>query len=59
MVQSVDCLTLDFCSGRDLTVGEFQPRIGLCADKEGPAWGSLSLPLSAPPPRVLSLGLSK
>ena len=46
--------TLDFSSGHDLTVREFESRVGLCADSSEPAWGSfpLSLPLS------LSLSLS-
>ena len=46
MAQSVKCLILDFGSGHDLTVHEFEPRIRLCADSAEPAWDSLSLPLS-------------
>ena len=32
MAQSVERLTLDFDSGHDLRVPEFEPLIGLCAD---------------------------
>ena len=60
----------DFCSGHDLTVREFEPRVGLCADSSEPGacFGfcalclsvSLSLSLSAPPPtHTLSLSVSK
>ena len=48
MAQSVKRQTLGFGSGRDLTVREFRPRVGLCADSLEPGW-DLSLPLSAPP----------
>ena len=48
MAQSVKRLTLDLGSGHNLTVGEVEPRIGLCTDREEPAWDSLSLSLSAP-----------
>ena len=47
VAQSVKCLTLDLGSGHNLTVGEVEPRVGLCTDSEEPAWDSLSL--SAPP----------
>ena len=57
MVQSVNCRILDLGSGHDLTAGEFKPRAGLCADSMGPAWDSLSLPLSAPPLLMFSLSL--
>lgn len=41
---------IDFGSGHDLTVHEFKPHMGLCADSVEPAWDSISLPsLSAPP----------
>ena len=44
---------LDFGSGHDLTVGGFEPRVGLQAGSTDPAWNSLSpslsLSLSAPP----------
>ena len=46
--------TLGFCSGHDLTVPEFEPRMGLCTDSLEPAWDSLSLPLSLPFPLHLS-----
>ena len=35
--------TLDFGSGHDLTVCEFEPHIGLSADGTESAWDSLSL----------------
>ena len=59
MAQLVNRLTLDFSSGHDLTVGEFEPRI--CSDSMEIAWDtlspflSLSLSLSAP----LLLSISK
>ena len=46
--QSVECPTLDFSSGQDLTVPRFEPCIRLCADSTEPAWDSplsLLLPL--------------
>ena len=49
--------TLDFGSGPDLTVREFQPRVWLCADSVEPAWDSLSLSLCPSPARALSLSL--
>ena len=47
VAQPVECLS----SGHNLTVGEFKPHVGLCADSAEPAWDSLppSLSLSAPP----------
>ena len=51
MPQSVKCLTLDFGSGRDLTVHEFEAH---ATDSAEPA-GILSLPLTALPPLVLIL----
>ena len=45
MAQWVKHLTLDFGSGHDLTVYEFESHVGLCADGAEPAW-ILSLPLS-------------
>ena len=50
MAQSVKCPTLDMGSGRDLAVGEMEPRVGLCADSVDPAWDFLTL--------VLALSLS-
>ena len=55
MAQSVKHLTLDFGSGRDLTVCELEPHIGLWADIMEPAWDSVSLSLSAP--SLLSLSI--
>ena len=46
-------LTVDSSSGHDLTVCEFEPRIGLCADSAEPAWDS---PCASP---LLALFLSK
>ena len=37
VAQSVKCLTLDFGSGRDLAVREFEPHVGICADSIEPA----------------------
>ena len=51
VAQSVKRQTLDFSSGHDLMVCEFEPCIRLCADSMEPAWDSLSLPL----PCLLSL----
>ena len=48
VAQSVNGLTLDFSSGRDLTVREIEPHVRLCADSAEPAWDSLSLSLSLP-----------
>ena len=58
MAQSVKRPTLGFGSGHDLTVREFDLRVGLCADSLEPAWDSLSLSLSAPPLLALSVSLS-
>ena len=41
VAQSVKHPTLDFGSGHGLTVCEFEPCIGLCADSAQPAWDSL------------------
>ena len=57
VAQLVKRLTLDFGSGHDLMVSEFEPRFGLCADTVEPAWNSLSL--SAPPMLMHCLSLSK
>ena len=48
---------LDFGSGHDLAVREFEPRIGLRADSAEPAWDSLSPSLLAPPLLACSLAL--
>ena len=55
MAQLGERPTLDFCSGHDLMVGEFESHIRLCADGVEPAWDSLSPPLSLPLPHSLSL----
>ena len=57
MAQSVGPPTLDFGSGRDLTVREIEPFVGLRCGQCGGLFGILSLPLSALPllARVLSL----
>ena len=57
MVHSVKHLIPDFGSDHDLTIHEFKPSIGLCADSAEPAWDSvtLSLPLS----HLLSLSQNK
>ena len=47
VAQSVKRPTLGFCSGHDLTVCEFNPRVMLSSDGAEPAWDSLSvLPMS-------------
>ena len=48
MAQSIKCLTLDFGSGRDLMVHEFEAHIGLHAGSVEPAWNSLFLSLPLP-----------
>ena len=53
MAQLVKCLTLDFGSGHDLTVGETEPHVGFCTDSTEPVADSLS----APPLLVLTLSL--
>ena len=55
--QSVKCLT--FGSGHDLMVREFEPRVGVCADSEKPAWDSLflSLSFSLAPAHAVSVSL--
>ena len=46
VAQLVKHLTLDISSGHDLTVGETEALIRLCADSVEPTWDSLSLSLS-------------
>ena len=46
VAQSVKRPTLDFGSGNDLTICEFEPHMGLQADSAESAWDSLSLFLS-------------
>ena len=48
-------LVSNFSSGRDLTVHEFEPHIGLCTDSTDPASDSLSPSHSAPALLMLSL----
>ena len=48
----------DFCSGNDLTVPEFEPRVGLCADSSEPGT-CLEFPLSLPLPCWHPVSLSK
>ena len=61
MAQLVNRLTLGVGSDHDLTVCEFEPYIGLCADGVEPAWDSLSPSLSThlSLPLSLTLALSK
>ena len=56
MAQSVKRLTLDLGSGHNLTVREFEPRVGLCAVSTESAWDSLSL-FSCSYPLVLTRSL--
>ena len=56
---SVKGLTLGFGSGRDLTVCEFEPHVGLCTDRAEPAWDSLSLSLCPSPVHAVPLSLNK
>ena len=60
MAQLVKHPALDFSSGHDLTVPEFEPHTGLCTDSAEPAWDSHSLSpsLSLPLP-TCALSLSK
>ena len=64
VAQLITRRTLDFSSGHDLMVREFEPHIGLCVDGEEPTWDSLSPSLFAPHPTcacllTCSLSLSK
>ena len=56
MAQSVEHLTLDFGSGHDLSVCEFEPHIGLLTGSVEPAWDSLSV---LPHARMCSLSQNK
>ena len=49
VAQSIECLTLEFSSGHDLTVLGIEPPMGLCVELEEPAWDSFSPTLPAPP----------
>ena len=59
VAQSVKCPTIDFGSGHDLTVHEFEHHTGLHSDSAEPAWDSVSLPLCLPHPCSLSVSLSQ
>ena len=64
MARSVKHPTLQVGSGHDLSVGGFEPHVGLCADSSEPAWDFLSLSLSLPlslcsyPTHALSLKIN-
>nr|XP_060511482.1 uncharacterized protein LOC132692753 [Panthera onca] len=61
VAQLVKHPTLDFGSGHDLAVREFEPRVGLCADSsesEACFRFCVSLSLCSPPAHTLSLSLS-
>ena len=58
MAQLIKRLTLNFSSGHDLTIREFEPHKGLSAVSWEPALDPLSSSLSAPPPLTLALSLS-
>ena len=51
--------TLDFDSGHDLMVREFEPHIGFFTDSMELAWDSFSFSLSQSLPCSLSLSLSQ
>ena len=57
---SVKRLTLDFGSGHDLTVYEFEPHVGLYADSSEPGvcLGFCVSLSRCPPPLILCLSLS-
>ena len=59
MAQSVKRPTLGFSSGHDLTVHEFEPHIGVCADGAQSAWDFLPVPLCPSPAHTLSLSKIK
>ena len=58
MAQLVKRLTLDFGSGHDPMVCEFEPHVRLGADCAEPAWDSLSLCFSLCPSPAYALSLS-
>ena len=51
------CMSLDFHSGHELMVREFQPHVGLCNDSVEPVEDSMSPSVSGPPLFSLSLSL--
>ena len=59
VAQLVECLTLAFGSGHDLTVHDFQPLHGLHTDDEEPASDSFSRLHSLPLPCLCALSFSK
>ena len=59
MAQLAKHLTLDFGSGHDLMIREFEPHMGLCADSAEPTWHSLSLCISPVHALPLSLKIIK
>ena len=59
MAHSAERPTLDFGSGHDLMVREFEHRVGRCDDRADPASDSLSPSLSVPPQLAHSLSLSQ
>ena len=59
VAQWVKHRTLDFSSGHYLTVREFKPCIGLCAERAELAWDSLFLSLPLPHLPLLSLKINK
>ena len=61
MARLVEHLSLDFCSGHDLTVCKIEPLSGAGAVNTGPAENSLSLspPHLAPPQLALVHALSR
>ena len=59
MAQSVKRLALDFGSGHDLMVCEFEPHVELCTDSVEPAWNSLSPSVCPYPTCTCTLSLSQ
>ena len=66
MAQQVKRQTLGFSSGHDLTVREFKPSVGLCADRGArsllrivPLSLSVPLPLAGTCARTLSLKINE
>ena len=51
--------TLGFGSGHDLQVGEFKPHLGLCIEREEPAWDSFPLSLTHSCSLYLSLKINR
>ena len=50
MARSAKRPTLDFGSGHDLMVREFEPQVGIRTDSVEPAWDALSSPSLSDPP---------